>query len=314
MPPPNTLLGNMYDNGQGVPRNDKTALKWWKLAAEQGNASAQVALGIMYSYGEGVPQNDKTAVKWWTLAAEQGDADAQSSLGRFYENGMGIGKNNTLAHLWYSLAQYNGDNAAGGHLYMVKQRMTAYEISQAENYFNRCIQRNYKNCEHGISTSTAPFLRKWTPLAEQGNADAQYNLGLMFQKGHDVPMDYKAAVKWYRLAAEQGYAAAQVNLASMYDNGQGVLQDDKAAVKWYKFAAEQGDAVAQFNLGLMYDYGEGIPQDNVYAHIWGNLAASNGNEKGGKLRDMVAKKMTPSQLETAQNLARECVSKKYKGC
>jgi hypothetical protein len=64
----------------------------------------------------------------------------------------------------------------------------------------------------------------------------------------------------------------------------------------------------------MYAKGRGVIQDNVYAHMWGNIAASNGNEKGGKVRDLAAKQMTPSQLETAQNLARECVRKNYKGC
>ena len=64
----------------------------------------------------------------------------------------------------------------------------------------------------------------------------------------------------------------------------------------------------------MYEKGRGVIQDNVYAHMWGNLAASNGNEIGGKLRDLVAKKMTTSQLEKAQDLARECMKKNYKGC
>ena len=64
----------------------------------------------------------------------------------------------------------------------------------------------------------------------------------------------------------------------------------------------------------MYALGNGVIQDNVYAHMWGNLAASNGFEKGGKLRDMVAEKMTPADISTAQKLARECVRKKYKGC
>ena len=64
----------------------------------------------------------------------------------------------------------------------------------------------------------------------------------------------------------------------------------------------------------MYATGEGVIQDWVYAHMWGNIAASNGNESGGKLRDLAAKKITPADLSTAQNLARECVRKKYKGC
>ena len=124
----------------------------------------------------------------------------------------------------------------------------------------------------------ATALREWTPLAEQGDADAQYNLGVMYEKGRGVLQDYKTAVKWYRLAAEQGNASAQSNLGVMYAIGQGVIQDD------------------------------------VYAHMWGNIAASNGNEGGGELRDIVAKEMTPADISTAQKLARECVRKNYKGC
>jgi uncharacterized protein len=160
----------------------------------------------------------------------------------------------------------------------------------------------------------ATALREWTPLAKQGNASAQYNLGVIYGNGQGVPQDYKTAVKWYRLAAEQGDADAQYDLGVMYDNGQGVPQDYKTAVKWYSLAAKQGNAFAQGNLGVMYGLGKGVIQDIVYAHMWGNLGASNGNENGGKLRDFVAKRMTPSQLETAQKLARECVRKKYKGC
>ena len=112
----------------------------------------------------------------------------------------------------------------------------------------------------------------------------------------------------------QEHAIVQYNLGVMYDNGEGVPQDDKTAVKWYTLAAEQGDADAQSNLGLRYYNGEGVIQDNVYAHMWLNIAASSGNKTLTKNRDIVAKWMTPSQLETAQKLARECVRKKYKGC
>ena len=86
------------------------------------------------------------------------------------------------------------------------------------------------------------------------------------------------------------------------------------AVKWYKLAAKQGNADAQGNLGVMYAFGMGVLKDYVYAHMWGNIAAKNGNELGAKLRNFVEKKMTPSQLEKAQVLARECIRKKYKGC
>ena len=86
------------------------------------------------------------------------------------------------------------------------------------------------------------------------------------------------------------------------------------ALREWRPLAEKGNADAQYLVGGMYATGQGVIRDWVFAHMWGNLAASNGNEGGGKLRDAAATKMTPSQLEKAQDLARKCVPKKYKGC
>jgi len=173
------------------------------------------------------------------------------------------------------------------------------------------LQKGFDAVERG---DYATALREWTPLAEQGDTGAQFNLGLMYSNGYGVPQNYKTAFKWYTLAAEQGHAYAQTNLGLMYENGQGVTQDYQTAFKWYTLAAEQGHAYAQSKLGVMYGTGQGVIQDNVYAHMWGNIAASNGNENGGKLRDFVAKEMTPSQIAEAQDLAQECEKKNYKGC
>ena len=86
-------------------------------------------------------------------------------------------------------------------------------------------------------------------------------------------------------------------------------------MKWYKLAAEQGHASAQTNLGTMYDDGQGVLQDYIRAHMWFNIAASSGeSKKASKNRDIVAKRMNTSQIETAQDLARECVKKNHKGC
>ena len=87
--------------------------------------------------------------------------------------------------------------------------------------------------------------------AEQGDAEAQFNLGQMYREGLEVAQDYKEAVKWYCLSAEQGDARAQCDLGMMYDKGQGVEQDYKEAEKLFRFAAEQGIAEAQGNLGVM---------------------------------------------------------------
>ncbi len=73
-----------YARGQGVPQNYAEAVKWYRLAADQGNAFAQYNLGLMYANGEGVPQNYAEALKWYRLAADQGNAFAQINLGVMY--------------------------------------------------------------------------------------------------------------------------------------------------------------------------------------------------------------------------------------
>jgi len=82
----------------------------------------------------------------------------------------------------------------------------------------------------------AAALQEFRPLAEQGNASAQYNLAVMYERGQGVPQDYKEAVKWWRLAADQDHAAAQYSLGLMYGYGQGVPQDYKEALKWYQLS------------------------------------------------------------------------------
>jgi uncharacterized protein len=153
-------------------------------------------------------------------------------------------------------------------------------------------------------------VRLWKPLAEQGYASAQYNLGLMYKKGQGVLQDYKEAVRLYRLSAEQGNASAQSNLGLMYQNGQGVPQDYKEAVKWFNLSAEQGNATSQYNLGFMYAKGTGVLQDYALAHMWFNLSGSNGNKDAVTNRDIIEKRMSPSQIEKAQEMARNWKPKK----
>jgi TPR repeat protein len=80
-------------------------------------------------------------------------------------------------------------------------------------------------------------------------------------------------------------------------------------VKWFRKAAEQGIAEAQYNLGSMYGNGQGVAQDYKSAHMWYNIAAANGNSNAVKNRDLIAKEMTPSQIEKAQDMAREWMAK-----
>ncbi len=122
--------------------------------------------------------------------------------------------------------------------------------------------------------------------------------------------DYATALREWRSLAEQGNAGAQSNLGVMYDKGQGVPQDDAEAVGWWRKAAAQGHAEAQLSLGIRYGKGQGVPQDYAQAHMWFNLAASRlppGEDRDAAVnnRDIVAKWMTPAQISEAEKLARE---------
>lgn len=140
----------------------------------------------------------------------------------------------------------------------------------------------YENGE-GVSHDKGQAVLWYRKAANQGDATAQFNLALMYQKGDGVSQDKGQAVHWYRKAAEQGNATARNNLGYMYEKGEGVNQDKGQAVQWYRKAAEQGYADAQFNLGCMYDNGEGVSKDKQQAVQWYRKAAEQGND-GAKNR------------------------------
>ncbi len=145
--------------------------------------------------------------------------------------------------------------------------------------------------------------------AKQGDAAAQYSVGVMYKDGDGTTQNYKQALYWYKKAANQGFIDAQFNLGVMYYHGAGTTQDHKQAFYWFKKSAEQGDVRAQFNLGFMYGKGEGTTQNYKSAYIWLSLAAAQGNKDATTNRDIAAKKLTPQQLSEAQELAAQMQEK-----
>jgi TPR repeat protein len=151
----------------------------------------------------------------------------------------------------------------------------------------------------------ATALREWQPLAEQGQAVAQYQLGLLYANGQGVTKDDAKARQWYEKAAAQGHVEAQVNLGILLMYARGGQQDYKMAVYYLRLSANQGNDLAQRRLGQMYERGDGVQQDYVKAYMWYSLGAANGVEAGARLRDALAKKMDPDQIAEAKKLARE---------
>lgn len=121
-------------------------------------------------------------------------------------------------------------------------------------------------------------LERVQPRAEHGDANAQYNMGVIYDRGYGVERDYAKARHWYEKAAAQDYAKAAHNLGVMYQQGHGVAVNSKKAARWFKKAAELGEPAAANNLSVMYARGEGVPQDMDRAVTWAARAARAGNE------------------------------------
>lgn len=119
----------------------------------------------------------------------------------------------------------------------------------------------------------ATALKELTPLAEKGNAKAQYRLGKIFNLGQGVPPDKKEAAKWFHQAAQQGLAEAQGALGYLCLVGDGVSQNSDLALEWTRKAATQGDATAQFNLSVMYGERFGIQKNPAESLKWLRKAA-----------------------------------------
>jgi TPR repeat protein len=259
-------LGVRFERGEvGINRDDKQAVAWYRKAAEQGHADAQFNLGVMYHQGQGVPKDFKEAMAWYRKAAAQGVASAQHNLGIMYQAGQGVPQNFKEAAAWHRKA------------------------------------------------------------AEQGDADAQKDLGNLYMMALDIPTDirdkesaaayskadvmgqgmqaYKEAAAWYRKAAEQGNAEAQTNLGVLYEQGQGVPQNFKEAAAWHRKAAEQGHAGGQDNLGACYFNGQGVKRDLTLSYMLWSLGAKGGDATAAEHQAMLAKRLSPKQIEEGQVLA-----------
>jgi len=158
-----------------------TALRLWRLLADQGWATGQVGLAILYANGQGVPQDYAEAVMWFRRAADHhGDPTAETALGRMYANGQGVPQNYAEAERWYHMAADQGDADAQMSLGFI-----------------------YGGSERGMSQDYAEAAKWRRKAADQGFADAQYSLGGVYEHGYGLPRDYVQAYMWYNLAASR---------------------------------------------------------------------------------------------------------------
>jgi TPR repeat protein len=196
--------GFKFDTGTGgLPKDEKEAARLYKLAAAQGNASAQINLGVMYEDGSGgLPRDDEEAVRLYRLAAEQGHARGQTNLAIMYERGRGgLARDDEEAVRLYRLAVDQGDTLGQTNLGVM-----------------------YEQGRGGLPKDDREAVRLYKLAAEQGKALGQAYLGDMYEKGRGgLPKDEKEAVRLYRLAAEQGNDFAKKALARLGGGSSGLL-------------------------------------------------------------------------------------------
>jgi uncharacterized protein len=140
--------------------------------------------------------------------------------------------------------------------------------------------------------------------AEAGDVRAQYALGVIYDTGSGVPIDYTEGFRWFRLAAEGGYAPAQAKMGLMYLYGWQERRDVALAADWYERAAEQGHVRSQAQIGAMYARGAGVPEDPVEAYTWTALAARAGDPMSAWWLPRLAARLTEAELSEADEYVR----------
>ena len=196
----------------------------------------------------------------------------------------------------------------------------------------------------------ATALRAWIPMAESGNAEAQNNVGYMYEEGLGVPQNYLLAMNWFRQAADNELAQAQHNMGMLYHHGYGVAQNLEEAFRWFKLAADQELAESEYMLGLAYEKGEGTtlnygearrlflssarknytPAQMMYAfmlqageggdsqpfsaYVWGKITESNGSESAIDITTISGIQLADDEIIEAEEIIAACLNASLSLC
>ena len=274
-------LGMLYNNGEGVPENYRTAFHWYFMAANQGYARAQNAVADCYRAGLGVERDYAKAVEWYCKAGDNGYTHAYSTLASWYEKGDGVPQDFEEALRWLTKSAEAGNSGAA--------LLLGWRYQLGKN-----VPRD--------NAQAAKWLRI---AAEHGDSKAAHGLGLLFLAGRGVELNEAEAVNWCRRAAQKDYAPAQCQLGKLYLEGRGLNRDVAEAAAWFHAAADQGDVEACELFGLCYERGWGLPLDFAEAFVWYSLAADGSRVETGSVSakrkaNRLVKKLTPEEHHRAK--------------
>ena len=237
-----------------LAKSTSPILVQYRDEALQGVAAAQYQVGRAYEKGAEILRNYKEAVAWYRKAADQGYGPAQSSLGSMYMLGKGVATDLVEAYVWLSLATSNYVTWGRQALDYLADTLTPAQLAEAKRKASLLMQNNTALAEVAVAAETnVPDVAKSRDEAPQETAAAQYQLGRMYEKGEEVPRDYKEALAWYRKAANQGYGPAQHTLGAMYMLGKGVAMNPVEAYVWLSLAANNNVTAGQQAMDYLVD-------------------------------------------------------------
>ena len=245
-------LADMYYEGKGVERDYEKAIVLYKKAAEQGHPDAQYRLAWMYDYGEGIERAYDKAVYWYEKSAKQGGFGSFEALGDIYNEGrVGVRKNIKKAQDYYKKAfnEYKELLAVKGNYFTQRDIADAYEHGKGVEIDT--TQANYWWKEYAKTIQAE---------AENGDCNAQLNLGLLYEKGEILQQSFEKAAYWYRKSMEQGDEYATCQLAELYANGLLGKRDISKAIELYE---KIGLSIYQGfeSIGHIYYEGRGVERD-----------------------------------------------------
>lgn len=234
------------------PMKIQQAKEIYQYFAEKGDKDAQLKLAFLYDEGLGGEPDPLMAAKWYTASAEQGQPVSQFLLARLYQLGkIGAAPDYVEAKKWYAASQANYPRS-----------------SVALGFIYDTVDDDYLNA-----------LKNYELAAQNNDQVGQYNLGLIYEDGKGMPVDYNKAKALYAKAAELGNKHAMTQLAEFYFNGYGGKRDEQQALHWYKKAAALGDSNALYQLGLLSETGVATKLDFANAINYYQAAAQKGNDK-----------------------------------
>ncbi len=321
-------IAGMFKEGRGVEVDAAQAFSWMSRAAEAGMAAAQVEVGGMHADAVGTRKNLVKALEWYLKAADAGDGDGMYFAGVAYADGLGTKKDVVAAVRWLQRAWDGGREDAEEKLGELREADPELEAKllaaspevqklKAEAEAGKvdaqvALAKKLQWGGDGIFADDGAALGWWRKAAEQGNAEAEAELGMRYVTANGMDADFAEAKRWlekaaakkraeaffwlgamsddyaqgernpaeamryYRLAAELGYGDAQRRLAQELESGAVVEKNLKEALAWYVKAAEQGDGYAMMQAAMLASAADVGVLDFALARKWAREAVGKG--------------------------------------